>query len=96
MHSPINQRSLLLAALISSTAVFPRISDATVVEFQTVMGNFEVNLYDNATPATVTNFLDYLNNGAYTSWGPTTPAVMMRTFSGHFRVPDGRFRAQAV
>jgi peptidyl-prolyl cis-trans isomerase A (cyclophilin A) len=29
------------------------------------MGTFEVNLYDNATPATVANFLDYLNNGDY-------------------------------
>ena len=67
MNSRISRRSLLLAALISSTAVLPRISSATVVEFQTVMGNFEVNLYDNATPATVTNFLDYVNNGAYTS-----------------------------
>jgi len=37
-----------------------------------------------------------LNNGAYTSWGPTTPAVMMRTFSGHFRVPNVRFASQSV
>ncbi|MDP6704718.1 MAG: xanthine dehydrogenase family protein molybdopterin-binding subunit [Alphaproteobacteria bacterium] len=37
-----------------------------------------------------------LNNGAYTSWGPTTPYVMMRTFSSHFRVPNVRFRSQAV
>ncbi len=29
------------------------------------MGDFEVNLYDNATPATVANFLNYVQNGAY-------------------------------
>jgi peptidyl-prolyl cis-trans isomerase A (cyclophilin A) len=67
MHPGINRRSLLLAALLSGTAIYPGISNATVVEFQTVMGNFEVNLYDNDTPATVANFLDYVNNGAYTN-----------------------------
>ena len=37
-----------------------------------------------------------LNNGAYTSWGPTTPFVMMRTFSSHFRVPNVKCRFQSV
>ncbi len=37
-----------------------------------------------------------LNNGAYTSWGPTTPVIQMRTFTGHFRVPAVDYRAQAV
>jgi len=56
----------LLVVTVCAFTVLPRKSDATVVEFQTVMGNFEVNLYDNATPATVTNFLNYVQNGAYT------------------------------
>ncbi len=37
-----------------------------------------------------------LNNGGYTSWGATTPYVQMRTFSSHFRVPNLRYRSQAV
>lgn len=37
-----------------------------------------------------------LNNGAYTSWGATTPFVMMRTFSSHYRVPNVRFDSRAV
>jgi xanthine dehydrogenase molybdenum-binding subunit len=37
-----------------------------------------------------------LNNGAYTSWGPTVPVIMMRTFAGHFRVPNVKVHAQAV
>ncbi len=41
-------------------------AQATVVEFQTVLGSFSVNLFVETTPATVTNFLDYVNNGAYT------------------------------
>lgn len=37
-----------------------------------------------------------LNNGAYTSWGPTTPFVMMRTFTSHFRVPTVKCRFQSA
>jgi xanthine dehydrogenase molybdenum-binding subunit len=37
-----------------------------------------------------------LDNGAYTSWGPTIPVVMMRTNSGHYRVPVAHFEAQAI
>lgn len=37
-----------------------------------------------------------LDNGAYTSWGPTIPVVMMRTTSGHYRVPVVHFDAQAI
>lgn len=37
-----------------------------------------------------------LNNGAYTSWGPTTPVIQMRTFTGHFRVPVVEYKAQAI
>lgn len=62
-----NRSGIVLAALIATSALLPRISGATVVEFQTSMGTFEVNLYDNATPVTVANFLDYVNNGAYTN-----------------------------
>ena len=37
-----------------------------------------------------------LDNGAYTSWGPTIPVVMMRTVSGHYRVPVIHYKAQAI
>jgi len=37
-----------------------------------------------------------LDNGAYTSWGPTIPVVMMRTVTGHYRVPVVAFEAQAI
>ncbi|GGO64610.1 peptidylprolyl isomerase [Bowmanella pacifica] len=40
-------------------------AQATVVEVQTVMGNFKVNLYDSKTPKTVENFLGYVKSGAY-------------------------------
>jgi peptidyl-prolyl cis-trans isomerase A (cyclophilin A) len=57
----------MLAALLSSMFALTQTASATVVEFETVMGTFEVNLYDNDTPATVANFLDYVNNGAYSN-----------------------------
>jgi len=57
----------LLSMLAIAAIILPHKSEATVVEFQTVLGNFEVNLYDNATPITVANFLDYVNNAAYSS-----------------------------
>jgi len=50
---------LVIALLFSSLAI------ATVVQFQTVLGTFEVNLYDQDTPSTVENFLDYVNARAY-------------------------------
>ena len=59
--------STLLAIILTASLFLPKTSDATIVEIQTVVGNFEVNLYDNTTPATVTNFLIYVNNGAYTN-----------------------------
>lgn len=57
------QKTLILSAMIfSSQAAW-----ATVVEVQTVLGNFQVNLFDKKTPATVNNFLGYVNSGAYYS-----------------------------
>lgn len=41
------------------------VANATTVQFQTVMGDFEVNLYDEATPETVANFLAYIEDEAY-------------------------------
>lgn len=38
---------------------------ATIVEFETVLGNVQVNLYDESTPETVENFLAYVKSGAY-------------------------------
>ncbi len=36
------------------------------------------------------------DNGAYTSWGATTPFVMMQTFSSLYRVPHCDYRTVAV
>lgn len=54
--------SILGAGLLSVVSL-PTL--ATVVEVQTVMGNFQINLFDNKTPKTVENFLGYVKSGAY-------------------------------
>nr|WP_297348638.1 peptidylprolyl isomerase [uncultured Glaciecola sp.] len=55
----------LSAILLSLAMVVPVAAHATVVEVRTVLGNFEVNLFDEATPETVENFLSYVNSGSY-------------------------------
>lgn len=58
---------------------------ATIVQFQTVMGDFQVNLYDKATPKTVENFLTYVKAGAYSN------TVIHRAIPG-FIVQGGGFK----
>lgn len=50
-------------ALTLAVASLP--AAATIVEFETVLGNIQVNLYDESTPKTVENFLAYVEAGAY-------------------------------
>ena len=80
----ISERRIRRAAIGCIFAMMPALSNATIVEFQTVMGEFEVNLYDNATPETVANFLNYVNNGRFTN------SVVHRSVPG-FVVQGGGF-----
>lgn len=52
----------VLAAAATAVSV-----QATIVQFQTSMGDFEVNLFDEITPETVANFLQYVEDGVYTN-----------------------------
>lgn len=51
--------------LLCTFCLYAAGAQATTVQFQTVLGDFEVNLYDEETPATVANFLEYVESGAY-------------------------------
>lgn len=55
MFKPTGKVLLGLAALIPSAAF------ATTVQFQTIMGDITVELFDESTPQTVTNFLRYVD-----------------------------------
>lgn len=58
----LSKKALLMGVALSFMS---SIACATVVEIRTSLGNFEVNLFDNATPKTVENFLSYVTSGAY-------------------------------
>ncbi len=52
-------------ALASASLLASNTALATIVEFETVLGKVQVNLYDESTPETVENFLSYVESEAY-------------------------------
>ena len=62
----MNLQSFKLIALLLSLFL-PSVSHATIVRIETSLGDIQVNLYDEATPESVSNFLDYVNAGSYGS-----------------------------
>ena len=60
----------MLKKLLCTSLLFIGITsfvNATIVEFQTSQGNFQVNLFDQTTPNTVANFLKYIDEEHYTN-----------------------------
>ncbi|PWK43630.1 peptidylprolyl isomerase [Pleionea mediterranea] len=55
----------IVLTLFTASLLFNSNAQATIVEFQTNHGNFRVNLFDQATPQTVENFLGYVDTAAY-------------------------------
>lgn len=76
-------KSCVNAALLLS-AFSCGVGNATTVQFQTSLGDFEVNLYDQSTPETVANFLAYLDAGTYSN------SIIHRSVPG-FVVQGGGF-----
>jgi peptidyl-prolyl cis-trans isomerase A (cyclophilin A) len=63
----INTKKLLaIAILITASVGLTNQAQATIVEFQTSQGSFQVNLFDQSTPQTVSNFLTYVDTAHYT------------------------------
>ena len=81
----IFKRKIVLSGIFSAILTFAQYASATTVQFQTVMGDFTVNLYDKATPKTVENFLIYVKSGAYTN------SVIHRSIPG-FVVQGGGYK----
>lgn len=55
----------IFAATFTAALAFSHPAVATIVLVETNMGDFEINLFDQTTPKTVTNFLTYVRDGAY-------------------------------
>jgi peptidyl-prolyl cis-trans isomerase A (cyclophilin A) len=56
---------LAIIAAMAIGAAPTALRAATIVRFQTVMGNFDIQLFDATMPRTVTNFLHYVNEDTY-------------------------------
>lgn len=61
----------------------------TIVRFDTNVGSFDIGLYDTATPITVTNFLNYVQDGDYVN------SIVHRSMPG-FVIQGGGFRLGEV
>ena len=70
-------RGLVLGFFLCITLIFSSsVANAdTIVNFDTPLGSFQVQLYDSATPITVANFLNYVANGRYN--GPFMHRLVM-------------------
>jgi len=81
------KKSILKKCLYSAILFIASTSfiNATIVEFQTSQGNFQVNLFDQTTPKTVNNFLQYIDGQHYTN------SVVHRV-SPNFVVQGGGFK----
>jgi peptidyl-prolyl cis-trans isomerase A (cyclophilin A) len=75
---------------VATAMLFSAQASATIVRFQTNMGtSFDVNLYDRGTPATVANFLAYVNASRYSN------SIMHRSVGG-FVVQGGGYTYQGT
>jgi peptidyl-prolyl cis-trans isomerase A (cyclophilin A) len=61
----LSKTKCLQGILFSLALSLPLAAQATVVEVRTDLGNFQINLFDEATPKAVENFLSYVNSGQY-------------------------------
>lgn len=75
----------ILACLAAAITLVCAPVSATVVLVKTSLGDFEVNLFDQTTPATVNNFLVYVKNGSYQN------TIFHRSVKG-FVLQGGGFR----
>jgi len=57
----------------------------TVVRFNSVLGSFDVRMYDTATPLTVANILNYVNDGDFDD------SIVHRVENNFTQQPDGSF-----
>ena len=87
--------ALALLALSAFSSAFIGVAHATTVRLQSTLGVIEIDLYDAAAPRTVTNFLTYVNSGAFndTFIHRSIPGFIIQ--SGGYRWDDATAGASA-
>jgi peptidyl-prolyl cis-trans isomerase A (cyclophilin A) len=83
-----SQRALgfVVATILGATVIaLANPSHATVVRFNSNAGSFDVRMYDTATPLSVTNILNYVNDGDFTD------SIVHRAENSYSQQPDGSF-----
>ncbi len=64
LKTMVKNTQLILALCLTFTLT-TNIANATIVRFETSLGDIDVNLYDETTPESVANFLTYITAGSY-------------------------------
>jgi len=88
-------KHLVATALLTTLA---GISNATTVLIETSAGEIVVNLYDEATPATVTNFLSYVTGENYNDgyFHRLIPGFVVQSGGKYFTDPTDFTSAQTI
>lgn len=82
------------AAFAAAPALASANSTGPVVRFSTTLGNIDVQLLPQYAPQTVTNFLQYVNNGAYaTTFFHRSDASVGIIQGGSYQVTNGQRQA---
>jgi peptidyl-prolyl cis-trans isomerase A (cyclophilin A) len=91
LHRHLAACLTVAAAILSGTR-----ADATVVRFNSVLGNIDVRLYNTATPLTTANFLNYATGGDWvdTFIHRSVPGFVVQ--GGGFKFPSDAIGLQNV
>lgn len=79
---------LALGALAILGSALGGVANATIVRFETVLGNIDVRLYDTKTPLTTQNFMNYVEDGDWddTFFHRSVPGFVIQ--GGGFKFTD--------
>ena len=83
------KKSRLLALVLIISCALP--ASASVVQMETSLGSINIELFDEAAPVTVANFMNYVNDGDYVNsfFHRSVPGFVLQ--GGGFRFDNNSF-----